>query len=94
MSSGGELKAEDVQVLPDPGVGAGLGDGDIAQLQVPAQDDLRRRPVVFGREGQDHRVLQDLAAAQRAPRLGADAQSSRAFPAVPPAAARDEVRSG
>ncbi len=74
MSSGRELKVEDVVVFTDPPRRAGLGEGDMAQLQVPAEDDLRRGAVVFGGEGQEDRILEDLAAAQRAPRLGADAQ--------------------
>ena len=37
---GGELEAEDVDVLPDPGRGDRLGEHDVAALDVPAQHHL------------------------------------------------------
>ena len=72
MAASSRLKSKTLRFSPDPGVGARLGDGDIAELDMPAENDLRRGPAVRGREVQHHGILQDLAAAQRAPRLGGD----------------------
>ena len=60
--------------------GACLRDGDVAQLQLPPQNDLGRAHLVLGGEAPDDGILQDLPAAQRAPCLGEDSQPAVLFP--------------
>ena len=49
-----------------------FGDHDVAELQVPAQDHLRRGAVVVGGDGFDRPVFEQVALGQRAPGLGGD----------------------
>ena len=68
-----EVEVEDVEVLLDPLRRDRLGDDDVAELQVPADDDLRRAscraprrsPTIAGSSS-------TCALGQRAPRLGHD----------------------
>src|SRR3954452_25168752 len=68
----GELEAEDVEVLRDALRRHRLGDHDAAELDVPADDDLAGGAVVRLGDAGDHRVVEDRALRERAPRLGDD----------------------
>src|SRR6476619_8307403 len=69
-----ELEAEHVEVLRDPRRGDRLGDDDVPELQVPAQDHLGGRAVVPARYTGDGVVLQEVTALRvGATRLGRDA---------------------
>ena len=69
-----QREVEQRDVLPDPRRGDRLRDHHVAQLQVPAQHDLRRRAAVPSRPARATTgSLQRLALAERAPRLGGDA---------------------
>jgi len=51
-----------------------LDDGGSAELQMPAQHHLRDRDGVLRRDGEKGRVIEQAAAAERAPRLRHDAE--------------------
>src|SRR5690242_15140002 len=67
-----QLESEEVEVLLDPAGRHRLGDDDVADLQVPAQDRLGRRHVVGRRDLGDRQVVEQAqtARSQRAPGLG------------------------
>jgi hypothetical protein len=67
-----ELEVEHPEVLLDPLRGDGLRDHGGAELEVPAEHDLRRRAAVAGRDFLDHGIVERLTPAVRAPRLGGD----------------------
>src|SRR5215472_6703397 len=71
--TGGEREVEYVDVLPDPRRSDRLRNDDVSQLDVPAQDDLRRGLAVPARQRGDHRVSEDIPLGQRTPRLRHDA---------------------
>src|SRR5690606_28386483 len=69
-----ELEAEHVQVLAQPFAAIGLGDGHVAELNVPAQHHLGGRAGQPLRDANDSGLPQQLAAlADRRPRLRHDA---------------------
>src|SRR5258708_6896561 len=59
-----EPEVEDVEVLPDPVRVDGLGEEDIAALNVPAQHDLSRGLAGLAGDPPDHRLPQQVAAAR------------------------------
>src|SRR6478609_2489714 len=71
----GQLEPEQVEVLLDPARRHRLGDDDVAELEVPAQDRLGGGHVVGLSDRDDGLVLEHAEAAgrQRAPGLGDDA---------------------
>src|SRR4051812_23895903 len=72
---GAELEPEDVEVLPLAVPIARLRDRDAAELDVPAQHDLRRRDAMRLRRSTHRLRLEHVRAlAERAPALGADAE--------------------
>ena len=68
----GEVEVQDVEGLLDALRRDRLGDDDVAQLQVPAQDDLRGRLAMCLRQAGDDRVVENPALGERAPGLGDD----------------------
>ena len=68
-----ELEVEDVPVLVQPLGFRRLGDRDEAELDVPPEHDLRRRPGVTTRQLDDRGVREEVTArADRRPALGHD----------------------
>src|SRR5690242_13917554 len=61
---GGQLEAEDVDVLPDPVRGDRLGKHDVAPLDVPAQYDLGRGLAGPFGDGPDGWVIEDAPLSQ------------------------------
>src|SRR4051812_29586728 len=70
---GRELEVEELEVLPDPCRGDGLGEDDVAALNVPTQHDLRGRPADAVGDGGDHGVVEYGALRDRRPCLGDNA---------------------
>src|SRR5580692_7532325 len=68
----GKLEVEDVDVLPDAGRRNGLGEDDVAALDVPAQHHLSRGLADPAGDRGDRRVAGDGAPGQRRPRLDGD----------------------
>src|SRR5580704_8278362 len=63
----GELEVKDVDVLPDPGGRDGLGEDDVAPLDVPAQDYLGWRLAVPAGDVVDGGIPKGVAAGDRGP---------------------------
>src|SRR5438552_786465 len=56
----GQFEVEDLEVLLDAGRGHRLRDHDVAELEVPAQHDLRRGLAVGLGDTRQHRLLQQF----------------------------------
>ena len=93
---GVELEAEDVEVLRDPARGDRLGDHDVAELEVPAQDRLGRRdPVLVGDAARSPSSARtDATGGERAPGLGEDPVRGVEVAQLAPAAGRGAARPG
>lgn len=70
---GAEFEVEQRDVLEDAFRSGGFGDRHAADLHLPPQNHLRGRLPAGLRDRENNRVVQLLALAQRAPRLGHDA---------------------
>lgn len=55
-----QVEVPDVEVLQNPGLGDGFGNGDVAPLNLILQHDLGRGLVVFLGKAHDFRVVQQL----------------------------------
>src|SRR5271168_209314 len=68
-----EREAEDVEIFAQTLAPRGLGDDDKTFVEMPSDDDLRRRASVLGGNLSDYRIVERLGAPQRRPRLSGDA---------------------
>src|ERR1700722_7794896 len=68
-----ELEIERADILPQALEPNGLRNDDQAAVEMPADDDLRRRLFMFGGDLNERRFAQQAASSQRAPRLRFDA---------------------
>ncbi len=78
ISSSPSSKSKTSKFSLDPLRGHRLGDHDVAELQVPADHDLRRRPAVRLGDLDDRGVVEHRALRERAPGLGDDPELARA----------------
>ena len=60
-------KVEDCEVLPDPRGRDRFTNGNVPELNMPAQDQLRRSLSVFFRERLERRILQGFSQCQGPP---------------------------
>ena len=60
-----ELEIEDAAVFQDTLPVDGLGNGDDSELEIPAQQDLRRGSFVLRRDPRDDRIVQAASPCER-----------------------------
>src|SRR6185437_3443210 len=71
--AGVERETEDVEVFRQPFAPRRLRDGDQPLVEMPADDDLRRRAAMLGGELAQHGIVELPPAPERRPRFGGDA---------------------